>query len=122
MLLKAFRNGMGYLIVGADLLSRPRKRARSAEKQLQAQNSVRDFSLYQLKACPFCVKTRRAIHKLNVDIPIRDIGKNTQFREELQAGGGRIKVPCLRIDNSDKTEWIYESNAIISFLEQRIGA
>lgn len=122
MLLKALRKGLGSVIVFGDWVSRPKPVVRSPEAQAAAQASVHGMSLYQLYACPFCVKTRRAIHKLNVKIDIRDIGKNLEHRQALEAGGGRVKVPCLRIEEKGEVTWMYESNDIISYLEKRVEA
>ena len=122
MLVKALRNGLGMIIVGVDWLTRPKAIVRTPEKQAQAQTVVNGLSLYQLHACPFCVKTRRAIHQLNVDVELRDIGKNTNYRQELEALGGRVMVPCLRIDEADGVRWLYESNDIISYLKQQLAA
>ena len=33
--------------------------------------------------------------------------------------GGKVKVPCLRIEEAGGTRWMYESNDIIAYLEQR---
>jgi glutathione S-transferase len=41
-------------------------------------------------------------------------------REELLAGGGDLKVPCLRIGEGEHaSQWMYESKDIISYLEGR---
>ena len=83
---------------------------------------MQGLSLYQFFACPFCTKTRRAIHKLNVNVEARDINKSPEYREQLEQGGGRVKVPCLRIEEKGEVRWMYESNDIISFLENRLAA
>lgn len=119
--LKIVRNGLGMLIVFADTLSRPKKLIRSKQAQKIAQDSVNGLSLYQFYACPFCVKTRRAIHKLNVDIAVHDINKNPAHREQLEMGGGKVKVPCLRIEEGDNVRWLYESGDIIRFLQLRVA-
>ena len=37
------------------------------------------------------------------------------------SGGGKHKVPCLKIKKTNaKTEWLYESDDIISFLKKNI--
>ena len=82
---------------------------------------MQGLSLYQFFACPFCTKTRRAIHRLNVNIEARDINKTPEYRQQLETEGGRVKVPCLRIEDQDEVRWLYESNEIINFLENRIG-
>jgi len=121
LLLKALRNGLGLIIVFFDWLSRPKKTVRSAQEQDAAQAAVKGLSLYQFYACPFCVKTRRAIHQLNVNIEARDINKNPMHREQLELGGGRVKVPCLRIEEGDDVRWLYESDEIIKFLTMRVA-
>ena len=120
-ILKAARNGLGLIIVFFDWISRPKAMQRTQEAQNSAQDSMSGLSLYQFFACPFCVKTRRAIHKLNVDIELRDINKDQTYREELAQGGGKVKVPCLRIENNGKVQWMYESNEIISFLQTKLA-
>jgi glutaredoxin len=121
MLIKALRIGLGQTIVGLDLLTRPRKLKRSAEAQKQVEEQTAGLALYQFQACPFCVKTRRAMHKLNLPITIRDVKKDPEHREALLSGGGRIKVPCLRIEEEGRTAWMYESNDIIAYLNKRFA-
>lgn len=120
LIIKAVRNGLGLIIVFFDLVSRPKAIKRSPQEQKKAQASVNGLSLYQFFACPFCVKTRRAIHSLNVDIEARDINKHPHFRTELEKNGGKVAVPCLRIEEGDSTTWMYESNEIIDFLKSRV--
>ncbi|KRC71690.1 glutaredoxin 2 [compost metagenome] len=121
MLVKALRVGLGQLIVVGDALTRPRPQRRSAQGQATVNTEAAALSLYQFHACPFCVKTRRAIHRLNVPITLRDAKQDAQAREQLLAGGGKVKVPCLRIDEADGTRWMYESGDIIAYLEQRFA-
>ncbi|HAU67643.1 MAG TPA: glutaredoxin [Gammaproteobacteria bacterium] len=120
-LIKGLRIGLGSIIVFGDWATRPKPTLRSPEDQEKAQNAVNGLSLYQLYACPFCVKTRRAIHKLNVSLNLNDISKNQDHRTDLESGGGRIKVPCLKVEENNEVRWIYESNDIISFIEQRVA-
>ncbi|MCU7223279.1 glutaredoxin, partial [Pseudomonas brassicacearum] len=77
----------------------------------------------QFHACPFCVKTRRALHRLNVPVTLRDAKNDPLHRQALLEGGGRVKVPCLRIEEDDgKVTWMYESNDIIAYLDKRFSA
>jgi len=121
MFLKLARNGLGLIIVFFDWISRPKASIRDTEQQIQAQRSMLGHSLYQLYACPFCVKTRRAIHQLGVKVETRDINKNAKYRSDLESEAGRVKVPCLRVDDGDKTSWIYESNDIITYLQKQVA-
>lgn len=122
MLVKALRVGLGQLIVFGDALTRPRPQKRSAQGQSTVNTEAAALSLYQFHACPFCVKTRRAIHRLNVPIALHDAKRDPQAREQLQTGGGKVKVPCLRIEEAGGTRWMYESGEIIAYLEQRFAS
>ncbi|MBD9471391.1 glutaredoxin [Achromobacter sp. ACM01] len=121
MLVKALRVGLGQIIVLGDALTRPRPQQRSVQGQATVNTEAAKLSLYQFHACPFCVKTRRAIHKLNAPIALRDAKGDPEARAQLQAGGGKVKVPCLRIDDAAGTRWMYESSDIIAYLEQRFA-
>src|SRR5690606_20871604 len=118
MIVKALRVGLGQLIVFGDWISRPTKRKRDAAAQARVEQQAKGLALYQFKACPFCVKTRRAMHRLNVPVTLHDAKNDPQAREQLLAGGGKIKVPCLRIDEAAGTRWMYESSEIIAYLDQ----
>ncbi|WAJ39625.1 glutathione S-transferase N-terminal domain-containing protein [Pseudomonas sp. GOM7] len=122
MLLKALRNGLGQLVIFADWISRPRKLKRSAEAQAEVQRATADLALYQFRACPFCVKVRRTLHRLDLPVELRDAKHDAQHRQALEQQGGRIKVPCLRIEENGQSTWLYESKAIIAYLEQRFAA
>ena len=119
MIVKAVREGLGRIIVFIDFLTRPKKLQRSAEEQKRVEQVAKDWALYQIYACPFCVKVRRAIHRLNVPVTLRDAQNDPQHREALKTGGGRIKTPCLRIEEKGSVRWVYESKDIIKFLEAR---
>lgn len=122
MILKALREGLGRLIVLADHLTRPAPMQRSPQEQRLVESAAADLALYHFFACPFCVKTRRALHRLHVPVELRDAQKDPRHRAELDAGGGKIQVPCLRIEGPAGTRWLYESKAIIAYLEERFGA
>ncbi len=121
MIVKALRNGLGQLIVFGDWISRPGKRKRDPAAQAKVDEQARHLALYQFHACPFCVKTRRALHRLNVPMTLRDAKHDPHHRQALLEGGGRIKVPCLRIEEGGDVRWMYESNEIIAYLDQRFG-
>ena len=121
MLLKVIREGIGRIIVLVSYLTRPRKLQRSKEAQSTVNKEVENLSLYQFYACPFCVRTRRTIHRLNIPIETRDAKTGSPYRQELEEGGGKVKVPCLRIDEGDRSTWMYESADIIRYLDDRFG-
>ncbi|BCG24177.1 hypothetical protein TUM18999_23680 [Pseudomonas tohonis] len=121
MFIKALRIGLGQLILFIDFITRPRKLRRSAEAQARVEEETASLALYQFHACPFCVKTRRTLHRLDLPIQLRDAKNDEAHRAALLAGGGKIKVPCLRIDENGESRWLYESNDIIRYLESRFA-
>jgi glutaredoxin len=121
MFVKALRVGLGQIIVLGDALTRPRPQKRSPQGQAAVNADAASLSLYQFQACPFCVKTRRAMHRLNVPVTLKDAKNDPEARAALLAGGGKVKVPCLRIEEADGTRWMYESNDIIAYLEKRFA-
>ena len=122
MIMRALRLGLGNLVVFGDYISRPAGRRRSEEAQAAVNEAAAAMSLYQFHACPFCVKTRRALHRLNVPVELRDVRNNEEHRRALLEKGGRIKVPCLRIEEKGETTWMYESGDIIAYLNERFAA
>lgn len=118
-LVKFIRQILGYLIVIIDLISRPKKLKRSTEQQTNVEAELVNLSLYQFYACPFCVKTRRTLHRLNLPMQTRNASIGSDHRQDLLTGGGMVKVPCLRIEQDREVKWLYESSEIIQYLNQR---
>jgi glutaredoxin len=119
LIISLMRNLLGAIIVFFDLITRGTKLKRSPEAQQKVEAETQKLSLYQFFACPFCIKTRRRMYKLNLPIEKRSASKGSPYREELLQGGGKIQTPCLRIEKEGKVEWLYESSEIISYLEER---
>jgi glutaredoxin len=119
LLINLIRNLLGGLIAAIDYITRGTKLKRTSQAQQQVEAELQKLSLYQFFACPFCIKTRRAMYKLNLPIVKRNASEGSPYREELLQGGGKIKTPCLRIEKDDGVEWMYESSDIIRYLEKR---
>jgi len=120
LLLKIFREGVGGLMAFISFLTWPRKIKRSPEAQDKINNIAKNMSVYQYFACPFCIKLRRTVHRLNIPVEYRDAQvRGGEHRNTLEAEGGQTKVPCLRIDEDGKTTWLYESKAIVAYLNER---
>ena len=120
-LLKLIRNGLGQIIIFVDYLTRPKPMRRSDHLQRVVDQQSESLALYQFKACPFCVKVRRSMTRLNLNIDLRDAANDEHHRKELIEQGGRLKVPCLRTQEGDSVKWLYESNDIIAYLDNRFG-
>ena len=118
MIMQIIRWPIGQLILLVDRLTAPPRPSRPAELQARIDAATRGLALYQYVACPFCVKTRRAMRRLGVDIELRDAKNDERWRNELLQQGGKQQVPCLRIPTADgKARWLYESDDIIAHLE-----
>jgi glutaredoxin len=93
---------------------------RSPEHQAEVERLCQGLALYQTQSCPFCVKVRREIDRLNLPIELRDVGRNPQYRKEQIEASGRATVPCLKItDDQGKVTWMYESEDINRYLRRR---
>ena len=121
MIVKLIREGLGRIIVLGDYLTRPKSMQRDEQEQADIDNAVSRMSIYQFYACPFCIKTRRSIRRLNLPMEYRNAQAPGPVRDELQQLGGKIKVPCLRIEDEKEERWLYESNDIIAYLDRRFG-
>ncbi|WP_166264147.1 glutaredoxin family protein [Marinobacter caseinilyticus] len=104
----------------SEKLSTPKSVARSPEDQAKVDQATSQLALYHFSACPFCIKVRKEMARLGLNLETRDAQHNTDHRAALEAGGGRIKVPCLLIQKGNgEQEWLYESNAIKGWLQSR---
>lgn len=119
--MKFIRWFLGRVILLLNFVFSPKGVKRSAESQQAVNDKAQSMALYQFEACPFCVKVRRAMKRQSVNIELRDAKTNQVHRSELEAGGGKIKVPCLRIEKEGKVEWMYESSDIVAYLEQEFA-
>jgi len=108
---------LGRIILLLDFIFTPRGVKRSAEQQTLVDEQTVLLSLYQFSACPFCVKVRRQMKRLSLNIEYRDAKNNTEFKTQLTELGGRHKVPCLRIETENgDVQWLYESSDINTYL------
>jgi glutaredoxin len=119
LIITIIRNLLGGIIAFFDVITRGTKLNRTKEAQQQVERDLQALTLYQFFACPFCIKTRRAMHKMNLPISKRNVSKGSPYRDELLQGGGKIQTPCLRIETPTEVKWLYDSSEIITYLQQR---
>ena len=121
-LFRIIRWPLGQLVIFADWITRPSPPEISAERRAELDAQTVNMKMYQFGQCPFCVRTRRNIRRLGLDIELRDARNDPRWNRELIDGGGRYQVPCLRLLNADgSSEWIYGSKTIIQYLHQRFA-
>jgi glutathione S-transferase len=79
--------------------------------------SVPKLYLYQYETCWYCMRVRRVIDELGLDVELRNVRRDPTHRADLIAARGRKTVPVLRIDNGDGNDvWMPESADIIDYL------
>lgn len=120
-MMQVIRGVLGALILFFNWVFTPKSMKREAQAQAQINEKMKDFTLYQYKACPFCVKVRREMKRSSLNIETKDAKRCESSKEELLAGGGQLKVPCLKINENGEEKWMYESKEIISYLNNRFG-
>lgn len=103
-------------------LTTPKGIVRAPQEQQRVDEQTRHMALYQFKTCPFCIKVRREIGRLSLNIELRDAQHDEQHRAALLQGGGTLQVPCLRIfDAQGNSQWMYESDVINAYLHERFA-
>ena len=119
---KTIRIIVGPLMLLWEFISRPKGIVRQPGSQEQVDQQCRNIVLYQYRTCPFCMKVRREMRRLSLNIATLDAQQEGKNRDELMRGGGQAKVPCLKItDQAGNSQWMYESGAIIEYLRGRFA-
>ena len=116
--MKLIRWMLGRIIISLDIIFSPTAMIRDNVDQTKINKITNSYQLYQYHACPFCVKVRRFFKRETLNIDLAD-AKNESFKQELIQNGGKLKVPCLKVELKNKqVRWIYESKDIIEFISQ----
>ena len=77
------------------------------------------LALYYSPTCPFCQKVIRTTDQLGIDIEMRNIDENEDYRDELISVRDRATVPVMQITTSDGDKrWMPESRDIIDYLKK----
>jgi len=120
---KPVRWFLGQIIIFVDWITRPKVIQRAADVQAEVDQKTSAMALYQFQQCPFCVKARRQIRRLGLNIEQRDARNDPKWNEELVSEGGKYQVPCLKITADDgSVQWLYESSDISEYLEKKFAA
>ncbi|MHB0990087.1 MAG: glutaredoxin family protein [Burkholderiales bacterium] len=119
---KTFRIVMTPFMLLWEKMTTPKGVVRQPEAQQLVNRQCKNLALYQFNTCPFCIKVRRELSRLSLTVTLLDAQKNPQHREDLLQGGGRVKVPCLKItDEQGGVQWMYESSEIIRYLQEKFA-
>lgn len=91
---------------------------RETDEQHVLDQITSNLTLYHYPTCPYCMRVRRVIDELSLNIEMKDISRDRAARKELITGGGKPTVPCLRNDTDNEITWLYESADIIHYLKK----
>lgn len=120
---RTLRAVLGPFLLLGNWLTQPKGVVRPAAAQQAVDSRTQKLALYHFPTCPFCLKTRRTMRRLSLNIELRDARHDDAHRTALVAGGGKPQVPCLLINGDDGTQtWLYESDAINAYLNREFGA
>lgn len=120
---KTVRAIVGPVMLVGHRVTRPKGVIRAPTAQQAVDARTAQMALYHFPTCPFCLKARRAMQRLSLNIELRNAQHDPVHRQALLAGGGKIQTPCLRItDVQGQDVWLYESRAIIAYLEREFAA
>ena len=113
---------LSKIILVLDWFTTPKSVARDPEAQARVDAQTQKLAIYEFRGCPFCVKVRRHVKRLGLNIVLKDVQKDEKAKQELLSGAGEYQVPCLRITQSDGTvKWMYESSDINEYLTQQFS-
>ena len=88
---RTLRTVLGPILLVWNWITQPKSIERPAEQQQLVDETTRKLTLYQFRTCPFCIKVRRSMKQLALNIELRDAQKNQQHRQELIDGGGEAQ-------------------------------
>lgn len=119
---RGLRVVLAPVMMMSEKLTTPASIERTPEDQARVDQACQGLALYQFRTCPFCIKVRKEIARLGLNIEPRDTQLDPAHKQALLEGGGQSKVPCLKITHDDgREEWLYESDTINSWLHQQFG-
>jgi glutaredoxin len=120
---KALRIILGPVMLLKEKLTRPQGIVRPQAAQTAVNQQCQTLALYHYKTCPFCMKVRHEMTRLSLNIQRIDAQPSGADRDALTREGGQTKVPCLKItDATGTSQWLYDSNKIIGYLQRRFSA
>ena len=113
---------LGPFMLLGNWLTQPKGIVRPEAVQQAIDARTRTLALYHFPTCPFCIKSRRVMQRLSLNIALRDAKNDEAHRAALIAGGGKPQVPCLLItDDNGQQTWLYESDAINAYFNREFG-
>lgn len=77
------------------------------------------ITLYINPSCPYCVKTMKVAHELNIPLYLRDV-HTPEMLEELVRVGGKKQFPYMM--DTKRGVAMYESDDIMQYFRTHYGS
>lgn len=115
------KRSIGQVVCQLSRMLLPRQIKRDKTLQGQIDKDAAGITFYDTSASLECCIIRRVIHKLNIKVQVRDVGRHYHYCVEVLEGGeGRL--PCIRIETPrEEAQWIYGRQAVQAYLEERFS-
>jgi glutathione S-transferase len=110
----SFLDDVDSMLASAVRLGRGSRRATSPRQGVEV------LTLYNMEGSPYCRKVREVLSELDLAHVVRNVPKGSPKRAELARRGGKVQVPYLVDPNTDRE--LYESDAIVAYLQEEYGA
>jgi glutaredoxin len=119
---KTLRIILGPVMLLKEKLTQPKGIVRLEAVQQSVDQQCQSLALYQYKTCPFCMRVRKEMTSLSLNIQKIDAQPPGTDRDTLTRDGGQTKVPCLKItDAAGMSQWMYDSDKIVGYLRGRFA-
>ncbi len=90
---------VGLIILVLNFIFSPSSPKLTTEQQAALDEQLASLSLYQLPACPFCVKVRRAMKRNGFNIELKDYLCDSVFEDES------IYADCIGFSSKNLTRF-----------------
>lgn len=117
--MKISRHLQGFAFNLADRLIPVKPLSREPLEQSALDRESRRMHLYLSRHCPSSINIKRHCQRLGLRVVEKDVERVDSFRNELLNGGGTPKVPCLRVDGDESSDWFYSQEVILDYLQRR---
>ena len=86
----------------------------STSQPVAEELQIQSIALYYKPSCPHSKRVLAYLKSQNITIPLKDVTRDAQAKEELKIIGGYLIVPCLIVNGKP----IYNDSDIIEWLSQ----
>ena len=78
------------------------------------------ITLYDLPGCPFCMRVKRTLEKLDLEYDVIEVPAAHEQRSAVREVSGQTGVPVI-VDDEHGVDGMAESSDIVTYLEDTYG-